>query len=165
MHSVASRCGSLLHALSADACASTDVIAFEGQSSGYGVVPPGSKMTYDSGYYIQHISLTLTAAAKQKGLTGGALDFATQHLAVPLGLPDLYDYDALGEDISSGGGQMVSCRDMARVAQLVLNKGIWKDGNDRPYRLANANFFKEMLQPVFPGTIDAYGKWKPREII
>ena len=96
----------------------------------------------------------LQAALKKKGIPGGALAFASSVLAAPLGLPDLYAYDELGEDISAGGGQMVSCRDMARVAQLVLNKGLWRDAAGKPYRMASARFFEEMLQPVFPGTID-----------
>ena len=40
------------------------------KASGYGTVPPGSKMTYDSENYIQHISYTLSTIAKKKGMAG-----------------------------------------------------------------------------------------------
>lgn len=80
-------------------------------------------MTYDSDLYIQHISYTLTEIAKKQGMAG-ALEYATKKFAEPLGIPDLYKYDALGDDISAGGGQMMSCRDIARVGQLIVNKGV-----------------------------------------
>ena len=77
------------------------------QSSGYGVVPPGSKMTYDSNLYIQHISYALTAAIRRAATPRweGARQFAAEEFAAALGIPDLYDYDETGIDMSAGGGQ------------------------------------------------------------
>ena len=77
--------------------------------------------------YIQHLSATLTAVSN---LSSGALEYATEKFARPLGIPDLFAYDAMdsGRDFSAGGGQMVSCRDVARVGQLVLNKGAARRG-------------------------------------
>lgn len=49
-----------------------------GQSSGYGVVDPGTSLTYDSEGYIQHLSYVISAVAPNK--TGGALDYARRHL-------------------------------------------------------------------------------------
>ena len=92
---------------------------------------PGTAFTYDSAEYIQHLSYLVAAATNRT-----ALSFASEAFAAPLGLPDLYAYDGIGEDISAGGGQMVSCRDMARVGQLVLNRGAWVDGQAFPLEAA-----------------------------
>ena len=126
------------------------------QSSGYGTVKPGTKMTYDSDQFIQHISYTLTAAAQKAGYAG-ALDWASSVFADAIGLPDLYAYDGVGEDISAGGGQMVSCRDMARVGQLILNRGAWLDADGKPYQMGKPEYFDQILEPAYPGVIDGYG--------
>eukprot|EP00040_Diaphanoeca_grandis_P039718 m.259895 g.259895 ORF g.259895 m.259895 type:complete len:615 (+) comp38863_c0_seq1:70-1914(+) len=127
------------------------------QSSGYGTVPPGSKMTYDSDLYIQHISYTITEIVKKNLAMQGAYEYAKKKFAVPLGIPTLYDFDGTGVDISAGGGQMMSCREIAKVAQVIVNRGVWLDENDKPYQMANANYLEQMLQPAFPGVIDGYG--------
>ena len=127
------------------------------QASGYGTLKPGTKMTYDSDQYIQHISYAITAAAKKSGKARNALEFASSEFATALGIPDLYTYDGTGEDISAGGGQMVSCRDVARVGQLIINRGKWRDASGQPYQLGQAAYMDEMLQPAYPGTIDGYG--------
>lgn len=129
------------------------------QSSGFGTVRPGTEMTYDSSAYIQHISYALGAALRgAKGAQwSSALDFASRQLAAALGLPDLYAYDKVGEDFSAGGGQMISCRDMARVSQLILNRGKWRDGAGEGYQLGSAKVMEQLLQPAFPGAVDGYG--------
>lgn len=127
------------------------------QSSGYGTVRPGSKMTYDSYNYIQHISYAITAAVQKDKRWVSALDFASRHFATALGIPDLYAYDGTGADISAGGGQMVTCRDMARVGQLVLNRGTWLDAAGNPYQLGQPDFYDSMVKPAFDGVIDGYG--------
>lgn len=127
-----------------------------GQSSGYGTVAPGSKMTYDSDNFIQHISYTLTAIAKKQGMAG-AYEWAKKAFAVPMGIPDFYDYDETGIDVSAGGGQMMSCREIAKVGQLILNRGKWLDENNAPYQAADPKYLEQMFQPVFPGVVDGYG--------
>ena len=49
-----------------------------------------------------------------------ALQFASANLAAPLGVPDLWAYDGLQDQISAGGGQMVTCRDMLRLGQYCV---------------------------------------------
>ena len=57
-------------------------------------------MTYDSDNFIQHISYTLTAIAKKQGMAG-AYEWAKKAFAVPMGIPDFYDYDETGIDVSA----------------------------------------------------------------
>ena len=50
---------------------------------------------------------------------------------------------------------MMSCRDIARVGQVLLNKGMWLDADNKPYQLADPGHLEQMLQPAFPGVVDA----------
>ena len=131
------------------------------QSSGYGEVPPGSAFTYDSDEYVQHLSYALSAVVPNR--TGGALQWAREQYAVPLGIPEFFDYDAIDAtqggptQIASAGGQMVTCREMARFGQLMLNKGKWLDAQGQPFQMAAPAFIKEMMSPAFPGVLDGYG--------
>ena len=129
------------------------------QAGGYGVVEPGSEFTYDSQEYIQHLSYALTAVSANKS----ALQYAREKFAVPMGMPEYFDYDDIDEtqggpqQIAAGGGQMVTCREMARVGQLMVNKGKWLDENDKPVQLAAEKHIDAMMKPAYPGVIDGYG--------
>lgn len=128
------------------------------QSSGYGVVPPGERLTYSSDFFTQELSHLLTAATRAKtNRSGGAIQWASDNFATPLGLPELYAYDGLGEEISATGGQMMSCRDAARVGQLVVNEGVWLDNDGKPYQMADRGYMRQVLEPAVPGKIDGYG--------
>jgi CubicO group peptidase (beta-lactamase class C family) len=128
------------------------------QSSGYGVVAPGTEFTYDSEEYIQHLSYVLSAVVKN----GTALSYA-QAWAKKMGMEGYFDFDDVGDDqggptqISAGGGQMVSCREIARVGQLINNKGVWLDAAGKPFQLASADYVEQMVKPAYPGLIDGYG--------
>ena len=63
------------------------------QSSGYGVVEPGTEFTYDSEEYIQHLSYTLSAVLKN----GTALSYA-QKWAKQMGMDGYFDFDDIGDD-------------------------------------------------------------------
>ena len=108
------------------------------QASGYGVVEPGTEFTYDSDEYIQHLSYTLSKVVKN----GTALSYA-QRWAKQMGMEGYFDYDQVGEDqggptqFAAAGGQMVTCREIARVGQLINNKGKWVDAAGRPFQLAD----------------------------
>jgi CubicO group peptidase (beta-lactamase class C family) len=123
-------------------------------SSGYGIVPPGSHMTYSSGAFTQELSYLLSAATN---VSGGAIEFASDEFAVPLGIPELYAYDGVGEQISAAGGQMVSCREGARVGQLIVNGGKWLDEQGKEYQMASKKYLEQLLEPAVPGVIDGYG--------
>jgi hypothetical protein len=83
-----------------------------------------------------------------------------------LGLPGFYAEDGLGDEFSAGGGQQLSCRGAARLAQLVLNRGVWPsaragpsrdDGPPSEERLMGEGYVQEMLSPQFAGRGFSYG--------
>ena len=124
------------------------------QMSGYGLAAPGSLFSYDSDAYIQHLSAQLRAVARQPSVS-----FARTAFAEPLGVPRLFDHEGSPtDDISAGGGQMASCEDIARVGQLLLNRGRWRRaGSDEPLQLMDENFVGELMRPAAPGLVDGYG--------
>ena len=106
------------------------------QTSGYGLAPPGSLFSYDSDSYIQHLSTLLTAVAKEPSVA-----FARREFAAPLGVPRLYEFEgSLTDEISAGGGQMASCEDIARMGQLVLNRGRWKSSSSDEFQLLDEGY-------------------------
>ena len=52
---------------------------------------------------------------------------------------------------------MMSCREIAKVGQLILNKGKWIDADGKPYQMADPAYIAQVNQPAFPGIIDGYG--------
>jgi hypothetical protein len=78
-----------------------------------GIAPPGTKFTYDSNVYISHLSYLLHHVTGEP-----PVEWATREFAIPLGLPDFFAYDNFGEEVSAGGGQLMSCRDALRVCGL-----------------------------------------------
>jgi CubicO group peptidase (beta-lactamase class C family) len=131
------------------------------QTNGFGLVPPGSKFTYNSDDYIQHLSYVLSAVSRQDAVT-----YASDNFAAPLGVPDYYTFDNSGiegsgthapiGDFSAGGGQMATCKDLLRVGQLLLNKGKWKKG-DVVTQLIPETYARQALKPSFPHANAAYG--------
>lgn len=45
---------------------------------------------------------------------------------------------------------MMTCRDQLRVAQLLLNRGKWRDVDGRPFQLISEAYIDAMLEPHFP---------------
>lgn len=121
--------------------------------------------------------------------------WATRNFALPIGLsPDIFAYGGFvdpidGNEFSPGGGQMMSCRDQARIAQLLINKGRWADDagpgsvqpvtsrssrvpgalleSSRPFKqLVTEDFVAECLRPSFPSVSQSYGflLWLNREV-
>jgi CubicO group peptidase (beta-lactamase class C family) len=89
----------------------------------------------------------------------GSAEWATENFAVPMGLPDLYKED--GDHTDIGGGQMMSCTDMLKVGQLVLNKGKWKEmakeGGSKVVQLVSEEYTKELMKPQHPQFLKNYG--------
>ena len=53
---------------------------------------------------------------------------------------------------------MASCEDIARVGQLLLNRGRWRRaGSEEPLQLMDENFVGELMRPAAPGLVDGYG--------
>lgn len=147
------------------------------QASGVGKIPPGIAMNYDSDQYIQHLSTLLNKILEPANTT--ILEFADEHFARLLGFPTLFkDNDGYigGGNISAGGGQHMSCRQIAKVGQLILNKGKWPSaaaaaGADTPtphssphpppppppFQLVNASYIEAMQTPHYPGAATTYG--------
>jgi CubicO group peptidase (beta-lactamase class C family) len=124
------------------------------QMSGYGLAEPGSLFSYDSDAYIQELSSLLRATAPNHS----ALGFARRAFAEPLGVPGLFDFDGAGADISAGGGQMASCREIARAGQLVLNGGKWLGVDGKAVvQVLDEEYTKQMLRPAKPGVVEGYG--------
>ena len=132
------------------------------QASGVGRYAPGTALTYDSDNYIQHLSFLLNATASAT-LNLTAREFASA-FAAKLGLPDLYAWEgadpaARGDtptaadggaatQFSAGGDQPMTCVDMARFGQLVLNDGAWRDTDGTSVaQLLSREYVKELFTP------------------
>ena len=143
------------------------------QTTGVGNYVPGSQFTYDSDQYIDHLAYLVSKVTNESSLS-----WATREYALPMGLaPDIFAYGGFndpidGPEFSPGGGQMMSCRDQMRVAQLLINKGRWYaddegDGENganhqggkqrRVVQLLTEGFVREFLTPSFPTVSQSYG--------
>ena len=52
--------------------------------------------------------------------------------------------------VSAGGGQLMTCRDLARVGTLLVQRGSWEDARGEPYQLLSEDYVKQQLTPSFP---------------
>ncbi len=94
-----------------------------GSPPGYGrTIAPGSTFYYD-GAPADHLADVVTAAT---GMTSHR--YMMEHVVRPLGC-EVFRYQPEGVDkagnIRVGGSILLSCRDMARLGQLYLNRGRW----------------------------------------
>jgi len=122
------------------------------QTTGLGHAAPATTFSYDSYDYIQHLSYLLAQ------ITGrDPVEWATEELAVPLGIPDLFKHDSCGRDIVAGGGQPLTCRELARIGQLMLNKGAWPTEDGHPVQLVSEGYMREMVTPQYPNVSVSYG--------
>lgn len=120
------------------------------QMSAYGLAEPGTLFSYDSEKYIQHLSALLAARSGAPSVPVAKAIFAE-----PLGVPRLYDYEGSAE-ISAGGGQMASCEQIARMGQLILNRGRWRNEQSE-FTLADPTYMQDLLSPASRGLVDGYG--------
>lgn len=95
----------------------------EGKPEGYGTtILPGTQYIYD-GAPADHLANIVAAAT---GMT--SYDFMMKEVVAKVGCRNL-DYQPEGVDsagnIRIGGSILMSCRDLARLGQLYLNKGAW----------------------------------------
>jgi CubicO group peptidase (beta-lactamase class C family) len=109
--------------------------------------PLGTDFKYNSGSVIDTLGLVLSEA------TGMASeDYAQQQLLDRLDMRyTTWSADNDG-NIKVGLGVRSSCRDLARVGQLLLNNGVWEG---QP--LLDANYITEMTQPSHPEANSNYG--------
>eukprot|EP01048_Picozoa_sp_COSAG05_P026878 COSAG05_NODE_7559_length_797_cov_0.702006_2_plen_139_part_00 len=58
---------------------------------------------------------------------------------------------------TAGGSQFVSCVQMLRFGQLMVNRGLWLDAAGKPYQLISSQYIEQMLTPQHPTAIQNYG--------
>jgi len=139
-------------------------------TSGLGKVPPGTQFEYNSGEHIQHLSLLIGALTSDRYAT--PVDWAEENFAKPMGLPGLFAHDELDGQISIGGGQLMSCPQLARIGQLLINRGKWPESaapswpldllpwatnRTSVFQLVSEDFITEMTRPSFPEVVSTYG--------
>ena len=92
------------------------------------------------------ISAQLTATTSEP-----AIEWATREFAEKLGVPELYLFDDVPNGgVSSGGGQLMTCRDLARVGTLLVQGGRWADASGKEYQLLSEDYVRQQLTPSFP---------------
>ncbi len=85
------------------------------------VAPPGSRWNYNGG------ATALLAHLISQGTEQSILDYAREKLFKPLGITDVeWIVDRRGEPIAASGLRMRP-RDLAKIGQLVLDRGMWGD--------------------------------------
>lgn len=94
-----------------------------GSPPGYGIsIPAGTAFYYD-GAAADHLA---NIVAKASGMTSHR--YMMEHVVAPIGCEN-FNYQPEGIDragnIRIGGSIQMSCRDLARLGQLYLNKGRW----------------------------------------
>lgn len=139
-------------------------------TSGLGKVPPGTQFEYNSGEHIQHLSLLIGALTRSTHAT--PVDWAEESFAKPMGLPGLFLHDGLDGEISIGGGQLMSCPQLARIGQLLVNRGKWPvsaapswpldllpwaTNRTSLFQLVSEDYITEMTRPSFPEVVSTYG--------
>ena len=81
--------------------------------------PPGTRFVYNSG-----VSMLLSGAIKN--LTGERVaDFADEVLFEPLGISRRHWFEGPNQIDNTGWGLHLRSRDMARIGQLYLQRGVW----------------------------------------
>lgn len=141
-------------------------------TSGLGKEPPGTFFQYNSGEHIQHLSLLIEKVTSPPlGHWSSPVEWAEDSFSKPLGLEGLFQHDDLDGQISIGGGQMLSCREVAKVGQLILNAGWWPIYTPRAwpiswvlgrestsfFPLIREDYLRQMFQPSFPTVVSTYG--------
>jgi CubicO group peptidase (beta-lactamase class C family) len=110
--------------------------------------PPGEIWHYNSG-------CTMLLSAVLQKVTGKELpDFAREALFEPLGITDFYwTTVAPSGEAAAGAGLRLRPRDMAKVGQLLLNRGVW---NGR--RVVSTDWLDASVQQLYRGWLgNGYG--------
>ena len=111
-----------------------------GSAEGYGVsIPAGTHFYYD-GAAADHLANIVHGAAGVPSYT-----YMMAHVVAPMGC-EHFDYQPEGIDkngnVRFGGSILMSCRDLARLGQLYLNKGWWGGA-----QLIDANYIANAVTP------------------
>ena len=80
-----------------------------------------------------------------------AVEWATREFAEKLGIADLFLFDDVpAGGVSSGGGQLMTCRDLARVGSLLVQGGKWADASGKEFQLLSKDYVRQQLSPSYP---------------
>lgn len=109
--------------------------------------PVGSKFHYNSGEVVDTVSDIIGAATGQNPVA-----FAYEQLLEPIGIVHSSWGKDLNSDLPIGAGGSFTCRDLARLGQLYLNKGMW-NGKE----ILSETYIDEAIHPSFPEVNTAYG--------
>jgi CubicO group peptidase (beta-lactamase class C family) len=121
--------------------------------------PPGTLWNYNSG------SSELLGAIISKAAGRPLEDFAKEALFDPLGIRDVAWSTYPNNDIvSSGGGLRLRPRDMAKIGQLVLNRGQWAGRQIVPANWIDASVAAQM-GPTDRKMFYGYQWWLGRSLI
>lgn len=129
--------------------------AERGTRPGYGVtIQPGERFFYD-GAPADHLANIITAATGKSSHR-----YMMEEIVAPLGCEN-FNYQREGVDaqdnIRIGGSITLSCRDLARLGQLYLNKGRW--GGEQ---LIDADYIRDSVNPSAHNPAYGYLWWLNR---
>jgi CubicO group peptidase (beta-lactamase class C family) len=111
-------------------------------------VNPGSQFVYNSG-------LTMTVGELIQTVAGMPADeFAEQVLFKPLQFGRFIWVHYPNGTVHTGGGLVLRPRDMAKIAQLYLDGGVWQGG-----RYLSQEWIEESIKPQAPGNFYGYQWW------
>lgn len=109
--------------------------------------PAGSRFSYNTGAVVDSLGVILSRATGMP-----SIEFARQQLLDPLNMQyTRWPADSAG-NAKAGAGIKSSCRDMARLGQLLLDKGQWQGQT-----LLSADYVAAMTQPAYPDANANYG--------
>jgi CubicO group peptidase (beta-lactamase class C family) len=114
--------------------------AEQGTPPGYGItIKPGERFFYD-GAPADHLADIITRAVGKSSHR-----YMLEDIAAPMGCEN-FSYQPEGVDsrdnVRIGGSILISCRDMARLGQLYLNKGKWAGR-----QLVSESYIAEAITP------------------
>jgi len=109
--------------------------------------PPGEIWNYSSG------STMLLGAILQKVARKSLPDYASEVLFAPLGITAFeWTRVAPSNEPAAGGGLRLRPRDMAKIGQLILNKGLWNGE-----RVVSEQWIKDSIRPLYAGWGNDHG--------
>lgn len=129
------------------------------QVSSDGSEEPGTVFSDDGKMNDEKTSPLMRLNSVLRGATGRRpVDFAEAHLAEPIGLKNFFATGSgANGDISFVGGQMASCRDIARFGQLIVNEGKWRLADGTTKQLVSPSIIRALQKPNYPLATQHFG--------
>lgn len=109
--------------------------------------PLGSDFSYNTGARINTLSAVLKEATGMN-----TLEYAQDQMLIPLNMNYTSWATDSDDNVTIGAGTSSSCRDLARVGQLMMNGGRWNG-----QQLLSQSYIEDMVQPSYPDANSNYG--------